>query len=347
MNPDKRTCHIALYLAPALIIYLALAAQLNFVQDDAYISYRYVANYLNGDGLVYNIGEQVEGITNFGWVIVMSLAGSLGFDYVLVSRLLGFACGGVLLWTTLLIAREIQGEGYRWTAVPAVYIVAVNLSLAYWAAAGLETACFACLAMLALYLFLKRSRLLAAVLVLAVWMRPEGALLAILFVVIEAVLERRFPRYAFRHGLLAFILSLPYVVFKIAYYGSILPNPFYAKTGFDVGQLMHGLQYTGMFLADYGLYALPLRGMDLRGPLCALHHVYRRRRFGGPSVLRDTAGSQCGADRAVSGGCGAAVQAARSYGCRRRLGPCCHGADLVSTEESCVCVPRVGCRPEQ
>ena len=249
---------LALALTPALLLYAWWVRGLNYIQDDAYISYRYVANYLNGDGLVYNIGERVEGITNFGWVILMSLAGSLGFDYILVSRLLGFACGGVLLWTTLLIAREILGDEFRRTGVAAVYIVAVNLSLAYWAAAGLETACFASLAMGALYLFLKRSRLLSAVLVLSVWMRPEGALLAILFVVIEALLERRFPRYAFGHGLLAFTLSLPYVVFKIAYYGSILPNPFYAKTGFDVGQLLHGLQYTGMFLADYGLYGLPL-----------------------------------------------------------------------------------------
>ena len=48
----------------ALCFFLYNSIELNFIQDDAYISYRYVANYLNGDGLVYNIGERVEGCTD-------------------------------------------------------------------------------------------------------------------------------------------------------------------------------------------------------------------------------------------------------------------------------------------
>ncbi|MBU8934805.1 MAG: hypothetical protein KOO62_12515, partial [candidate division Zixibacteria bacterium] len=63
-------------LLPALAAYALLTQQLNFIQDDAYISYRYVANFLNGDGLVYNIGERVEGFTNFGWVILMIQCGA-------------------------------------------------------------------------------------------------------------------------------------------------------------------------------------------------------------------------------------------------------------------------------
>ena len=67
----KQSTKVLLPLVPALAVYAFLCHQLNFTQDDAYISYRYVANFLNGDGLVYNIGERVEGYTNFGWVIYL------------------------------------------------------------------------------------------------------------------------------------------------------------------------------------------------------------------------------------------------------------------------------------
>ncbi|GAH95705.1 unnamed protein product, partial [marine sediment metagenome] len=33
--------------------------------DDAYISYRYAQNLAEGNGLVYNLGERVEGYSNF------------------------------------------------------------------------------------------------------------------------------------------------------------------------------------------------------------------------------------------------------------------------------------------
>jgi hypothetical protein len=38
-----------------------------FCVDDAYISFRYAASLLDGQGLVFNAGERVEGYTNFGW----------------------------------------------------------------------------------------------------------------------------------------------------------------------------------------------------------------------------------------------------------------------------------------
>src|SRR5438477_12672763 len=40
--------------------------------DDAYISFRYGKNLMNGYGLVYNKGEYVEGYTNFLWTIIMA-----------------------------------------------------------------------------------------------------------------------------------------------------------------------------------------------------------------------------------------------------------------------------------
>jgi hypothetical protein len=46
------------------------------------------------------------------------------------------------------------------------------------------------------------------------------------------------------------------LVFKLIYFGDLLPNPFYAKTGVSVEYLSSGLAYFGKFAYHYGLFGL-------------------------------------------------------------------------------------------
>jgi tetratricopeptide (TPR) repeat protein len=136
------------------------------------------------------------------------------------------------------------------------YLVATNLSLGYWAPAGLETAAFGFCALLSFYFYLTKTRLLILPLTLAVWIRPEGALVTGLLIVIEAIVERKVPRFTLICAGLAFVLSLPMVVFKLIYYGSILPNPVYAKTGISIDQVKNGIEYAGRFFKHYGFFGI-------------------------------------------------------------------------------------------
>lgn len=247
-----------LLILPSVLVFLFLVSQLWFVQDDAYITYRYVANYLNGDGLVFNVGERVEGFTNFGWTLYLCLAGAIGLDYILVSQITGLLFGVGIIILTLLIGRLLFADSRSRLALLPPYLVGFNMSLAYWSPAGLETAAFAFFSMLAVFWFLKRSHWLVFALLMAVWIRPEGALVALLLLIMEAVTERGLPRYSFIYGAVAFVLSLPFVIFKMAYYGSIFPNPLFAKTGFGIEQLASGLEYVGRFLGHYGFWGLGL-----------------------------------------------------------------------------------------
>jgi arabinofuranosyltransferase len=256
---------ILTYLLLGAIIALSVwqAFGFEFLQDDAFISYRYVANYLQGDGLVYNQGERVEGYTNFGWVLGLILSGLAGLDYIFVSRITGiiFAAGTVLM-TFLLAERLMERRSPWWPLLPAA-LAGINLSSAYWAQSGLETAAFAFVALLAIYLFVVRSHLLAAALVAAVLVRPEGALLAALIVCAEALIDRRLTTFSLVSVGLALVYSLPFAAFKLVYYGSLLPNPFYAKTAFGWAQVASGWEYAVGFAGHYpflaaGLVFLPI-----------------------------------------------------------------------------------------
>ncbi len=248
-------------VALALGLYTYLANAMSFIQDDAYISYRYVANYLNGDGLVYNIGERVEGFTNFGWTMYMMLLGVVGANFILISKITGFLFGGGVVWLTFQLARRILDDDNIAFAAVSTILVGINQSLAYWSPAGLETAAFAFFALWSFYLYLNRNWLLIFSLVMAVWLRPEGAVITGILVFVEALERRGLPRFTMSCAGMALALSMPFVAFKIGYYGSVFPNPFFAKTSFTLDQLANGWEYTSRFLEHYTFYYMGCLGL--------------------------------------------------------------------------------------
>ena len=54
---------ICLIIALLLAVLLAWSFRGSLI-DDAYISFRYAKNFINGHGFVFNIGEKVEGYTS-------------------------------------------------------------------------------------------------------------------------------------------------------------------------------------------------------------------------------------------------------------------------------------------
>ena len=57
-----------------------------FFHDDAYISLRYWLNFSNGQGLVWNPGETVEGYTNFLFLALTGLISEIGIGLPQAAR---------------------------------------------------------------------------------------------------------------------------------------------------------------------------------------------------------------------------------------------------------------------
>ncbi len=252
-------------LVVAIAVHVGLVFHFNFTQDDAFITFRYAANFLNDHGLVYNAGERVEGFTNFFWTILMILGGRLGFGFVLFSQIIGTLMGAGTIVLAFFFAKELfrdLSSGYQTTlAGLACLALGTVYSFAYWTVAGLETAAFAFMVLASLYLYIRRSPLAVASLVLATLLRPEGGMVFIFIVLYEIISRRSLTTFARTIFALYAIFLLPLAGFKLLYYKSLLPNPFYAKTSFNLQQALNGLDYTGRFFWHYlaaGIFAVPI-----------------------------------------------------------------------------------------
>lgn len=252
-----------LWTGIALLVLLLHGLSFRFVIDDAYISFRYAANLADGHGLVFNLGEKVEGYSNFLYVLLTALGMKLGVEPLLWSRIWStLAMGGVLSLLPGLV-RLLAPEENAHRPLPgqvAQMFLALCGAVACWMLAGLETAIFTLLTVWAWRAAIKRQTLLAGIAgVLLVLTRPEGPALAVLFSA-WALLpnDALSPGYYGRNrqrwlGLVALVLGVAgYFLWRHHYFGYWLPNTYYAKTGDWAGQLRTGLPYGLSFLAWYG-----------------------------------------------------------------------------------------------
>lgn len=266
-------------------IFVAHALSLNFTQDDAYISYRYVKNFVNGQGLVFNPEERVEGYTNFLWIILLSIFTKFGLDIIVVSKILGIASGCIALFLLYKISgllfekgnRSISSpEGWFFTLFPSL-LLASNSAFAYWSISGLETTFFVMAVLLSVYLYFTNERLMIISSALASLIRPEGMLVFGILILHKFSLKKGSLKNCLSYIAGFILLLLPFLVFKIFYYGNLLPNPFYAKTGFSLEYLKTGMGYFWLFLRHYGLwgvlYLIPIilyKNLEVKGKLLVL-----------------------------------------------------------------------------
>ena len=259
-----------------------------WVCDDAFISFRYARNLVDGHGLVWNPGEYVEGYTNLLWTLLMAAGEALQLDSVLLSQLLGMASMLLLATALWLFSRAWSS---RVAAPLAVWMASSMEDMQIWTTGGLETITVAALtAWAALLLFggslskpaadgERSSRGLretaaGVVCALLVLLRPDtillsGGLLCAYVISVWSRGERLVTLVRLATPLILAVLGS--TAFRVAYYGEWLPNTFYAKSASEA-YLGQGLTYVGLFLAkNYVLVPLLVLGTWLamrrcRGP---------------------------------------------------------------------------------
>ena len=286
--------------APWLALLGVLSYLSWFMTDDAFIAFRYVRNFMEGHGLVFNPGERVEGYSSFLWVLELAAIWKIfGLPPEDVAQWLsvGYTAGviALLLWW---VRRDATLRNRGLAGWMALGLVCGSATFAVWTSGGgLETRQFTFFVMAAIIALSvhngSRWGLLAASFGLAgaSLTRPEGILIAACcfgwFCLSRTLADRRrsdaspgsalHPDSIAWRRLVAWVdwreiacLIGPFVVlvsahlaFRLVYYGEWLPNTYYAK----IVRPWYGAGFRYYLAAavDTGLYILvPLAFLALR-----------------------------------------------------------------------------------
>ncbi|MGA6168017.1 hypothetical protein [Amycolatopsis magusensis] len=256
-------------LAGAVAYSLGHQALFSTVAEDAFITFRYSENLADGNGPVFNAGERVEGYSNFLWMLLIAIPKALfGKGIVVGAAVLGVVCTvACVVLSYFLVNRLVTDKAL---GVLAAVLTAGASGLAAYGPSGLETPLFLLLVLGVLHALAVDRPLIAGLLVaLAGMTRPDGLLIAVLvglYLLLRAVRKRTNWRPVFDYAAGLLVLALPWTIWRVVYYGHLLPNAVAAKSGGSFGwQLAQGGEYLGGFaVASLGflvLAALAIAGL--------------------------------------------------------------------------------------
>ncbi len=244
----------ALAFAAIVVVFLGNSfIYFGWGQDDPGILFRYAVNLAEGRGLVYNPGERVEGFSDFGYVILMSVVyKALGLsgspeELFVVSKFVGVVCSVLALWVTYAIASHFLRLERHW-ALFVCLMMAANSPFAIWSVGALETNCLVLVLLASLYLYLSYLRrrvrspdvgnMLPVALSCGIGFSAVTLLRADAFVFAAIVgghwvfcrlHSRNISRADWPIVVLPALTALGYEAWRLWYYGSPLPNTYYAK----------------------------------------------------------------------------------------------------------------------
>ena len=232
------------------------AYQLFWLCDDAFISFRYARNLVQGHGLVWNPGEKVEGYTDFLWTVLIAGEMKLGLDPAIGAGFTGLLSFVAALVITDKVVRLLRKDGTG--GVPlAVLLFAGNYAAACFGSSGLETMFAAALITGALYCALTNRAIVAGILAaMATMAHPDHILFAVSLGIVW-ITSRHKPK-ALIYAAAFTLLFGPYFLWRYKYYGELYPNTYYAKSGGDA-YWSQGIIYLAVNLLGAGIWgAVPL-----------------------------------------------------------------------------------------
>jgi len=252
--------------------YVAIDGRLYFnLFDDAMISMRYAWNFSHGNGLVWNVGERIEGYTNLLMTLMMSVA-TLLFEkrYAVLSIqltgiffILGSAFFTLKIFETLKTSDRVFLRHLLFAAILLYY------PLNYWSLMGMETGMLAFLLSAGVFCSILYSKRLeekylwrmSVCFGLAFLTRNDSLLFAALAFLYLSQTLKNGRKYIYNFLAAAIVYSLfvaGQTIFRYAYYGEIVPNTYTLKlVGMPLmDRLKNGWGFVQPFLKETGVVLL-------------------------------------------------------------------------------------------
>jgi len=210
-----------------IAIYLFLASRLRgWLIDDAGISFSYARNLALGYGLVSQPGfPPVEGFSNPAWVFLLSIFSRTGLDIAGIVKPLSVVLTAISIVVLYLAFLRLTDS--KFLALVALVGLIAQPAFVIWSVSGLENPLLILLIVVLFYICLLSPTSALAILAgivsgLTAITRPDG----VLYIPLYAILH---PKY-FKQTLLPSIAAWgSYFVFRLMYYGELVPNTYIMK----------------------------------------------------------------------------------------------------------------------
>lgn len=231
-------------LLPICLFIIFVAIFPCWIMEDGFIMLRYARNIAYGFGVVYNPGDvPVWGCTSFLTTGLLAGLIRMGIAPELSSYILGFTTGVVLIPVVYVIERRVLKLS-NFPAVVSCCILAIS-QIVSLSLMGFDAIVFTLMMTLIFGVSLWVVRhpnlnstkapllLLSVIAILLSLTRPEGALVSVATLLLVAWLRPDCGKTRiFLLAVLPFIISMAiFYSWVLLYFGWLLPNPFYVKTG--------------------------------------------------------------------------------------------------------------------
>ena len=227
------------------------------LDDDQMVSMRYARNLVDGQGLVFNPGERVEGYSNFLWTMVMAGVHLLPIGdarTALVVKCLGWLLGCCLFFLSERLIIQL-GARSKLTLVAMQFSLLFCIDFLFWCIHGFETTLLTVLFLAAILGILDHRRSSASfavssiALALIPLVRADGYHICLSLAILA--FSTRGPVGTLKLLAIPILVNLAYLAFRYSYYGDLLPNTYYLKSAGLDHRFKRGLVYLLTFVLAY------------------------------------------------------------------------------------------------
>jgi hypothetical protein len=213
-------------MAGSLALSLGWILYTGYVEEDAFITFRFARQIAAGNGFVYNTGERIYGTTTP--LLTLLLSGWLKFistDVVAGARVMDvFASLGTLFftWQTLRTLQRSTAEQFFSLAA-----LVFSSNLLYMSAQGMEVPLATCLMAASWYACATgRAKWTGFLCGLLLWTRIDLLFWPVILGIVSGVHS---PKHGTRIALFTGLTYLPWLIFAAFYFGSPIPHTITAK----------------------------------------------------------------------------------------------------------------------
>jgi len=236
-QPAFRLPHL-LSFCFAAALYIAHSLHYKFLQDDAFIYFRYSKNLANGHGLVFNIGERVEGFVDLIWPLLLSLLFLITSNVETFIHFITIGFGLCSLILTFYLASNLSRTYIA--GFLSILFLATDRTFAVWSTSGMDTQMFSFFALVLSFIVYqfhshnstpRKTVILGLTMIIISLTRPSGVIFSVL--ALSYLFFNRDIGVKVKHLLASGSIwgfgLLSHLAWRYTYYGELLPNTYYTK----------------------------------------------------------------------------------------------------------------------